>query len=306
MHAYSAYGLEILSAIPFPGLDVGAPAPAYVVIRLGSVEGPHGSRSPGGDDLHFTPGEARLYWEGLAAFLVRDGAEIIVEPYPGAELGLVRNFLLGMVLAVLLHQRGLIVLHASAVAMNGGAVAFVGGRGWGKSTLAATLYALGHGLIADDVVAVELDDSGQATAIPAFPQFKLWPDAIASLGQDPESMPRISSAHEKRLHRATNGFSTNSTALKHIYVLGKGPSPEIEPLGAGEAVIELISNSHIARFEDGLPIATQGSHLASCARLAKSVPVFRLRRPDSLALMPAMVQLVREHAAPELYRATAV
>src|SRR2546426_9378375 len=37
---------------------------------------------------------------------------------------------LGPVLAVLLHQRGRLVLHASGVALDGCAVAFLGGSGW--------------------------------------------------------------------------------------------------------------------------------------------------------------------------------
>jgi serine kinase of HPr protein (carbohydrate metabolism regulator) len=58
---------------------------------------------------------------------------------------------------VLLQQRGRLVLHASAVTVDLGVVAFMGGPGWGKSTMAAAMYARGHSIVADDVTAVRAD-----------------------------------------------------------------------------------------------------------------------------------------------------
>src|SRR3989454_2089338 len=54
-------------------------------------------------------------------FRSREGREIVVEPAPGVDAGTLRLFLLGPVRAVLLHQRGFLVLHASAVVLDGGA-----------------------------------------------------------------------------------------------------------------------------------------------------------------------------------------
>jgi len=47
------------------------------------------------------------------------------------------------------------VLHASAVQLDGHAVAIVGASGMGKSTLAAALCRNGCGLVADDVLRID-------------------------------------------------------------------------------------------------------------------------------------------------------
>ncbi len=59
------------------------------------------------------------------------------------------------VTASLLALRGETVLHASAVAIDGAAVAFVGQSGRGKSTIAALLCVAGAELVTDDVLTVD-------------------------------------------------------------------------------------------------------------------------------------------------------
>jgi hypothetical protein len=67
--------------------------------------------------------------------------------------------LAGNVLATLLTLRGECVLHASAVATDGRAIAFIGPPGRGKSTLAALACAAGADLITDDVLRPVLEDA---------------------------------------------------------------------------------------------------------------------------------------------------
>ena len=73
-------------------------------------------------------------------------------------------------------------LHASAVAVDGGAVLLAGGSGAGKPSLAAAFVQRGYGLLADDIAGVVVDRERRATALPAFPCLRLWDDALDSLG----------------------------------------------------------------------------------------------------------------------------
>jgi hypothetical protein len=83
------------------------------------------------------------------------------------------SLLLGPALPLLLFDRGVLCLLASAVAHADGAVVFLGDSGRGKSTLAARL-GLQH--LADDIVPCATVD-GVPQALPRFPQLKLpWQD----------------------------------------------------------------------------------------------------------------------------------
>lgn len=301
MHTYTAYGLGIHSGLPLLELQTLAEVIPDVVIQIANIHWSPPEHSCT-DYFHVTVEEAYLFWEQVGTFLVRNGKEIIIDPLPGVEERVVRLPLLGAVLAVLLHQRGFLVLHASSVAVNSSAVAFIGEKGWGKSTMAATLHARGHNLMADDVVAVDVNNTKSPMVLPGFPQMKLWPEAVASLGDDPETLPQVHPQAEKRACRVTKNFLQEARPLRRIYVLGAGIEPRIKAIQPQEAIPHLISNSYMARFGkqllQGMEAAT---HLHQCTRLIKNVPIYRLERPRSLSLLSAIAQLVEEDLNNDIY-----
>ena len=297
MYYHFAYGLIIRSSIPLPEVAVAPATKPEVIIRLGQV-----GRCPPetiGTEGYFciTPGEAFFYWDGVGAFLVRHGQEIIVEPLLGVSEDIIRLPLLGMVLSAVLQQRGILGLHASAIALNGGAVAFLGHKGQGKSTIAATFYARGQALVGDDLVAVDVNNLGHPMVLPGFPQLKLMPESVtAALGDDPTQLRQLVSGYEKRARIATAGFSLSRLPLKRMYILEEGETLEIEPLKPPDALLYVLGQSYPARiFRQGLPGKEAAGNFTQCAGVAKQVPVFRLKRPRSLTLLPATAQLLEEH-----------
>jgi hypothetical protein len=101
----------------------------------------------------------RIVVDDTAEFdLSPDGSLITARPYPDAFPDFLRAHLLGRVLATSLHFSGLLVLHGAAVSLAGGAVAFMAPKGFGKSTLALALTALGGRLLSDDSIPVTLDE----------------------------------------------------------------------------------------------------------------------------------------------------
>jgi len=299
MYTYVAYGLGIRSVLPLPELIAVAEAETDVVIRLGKVGRPRPETDHTSGYYHMIAAEAYFFWRGVGAFLVRSGKEITIEPTPGVEEQEIRIALLGMVLAAALQQRGFLALHASAVAMNGDAVAFLGSKGSGKSTMAAALYARGHGLVADDLVVLDVSGTGRPIVHPGFPQLKLFPKAAAaSLGDDPEALPRLTPGYEKRARRAPDRFSLRPVPLKRMYMLGKGSAPEIAPMQVHEVIATLIGQSYVARvFKQTLKGEAASSHFRQCANLANRVPLHSLKRPASLAALPEIAHMVEEDLA---------
>jgi hypothetical protein len=91
-----------------------------------------------------------------------DGTHIAAAPSAVAAWRWER-LLLAQVLPLAAALRGMEILHASAVEMAGRAVAFLGGSGVGKTTLAARIVARGARLVTDDVLAVDVANGAVRT-----------------------------------------------------------------------------------------------------------------------------------------------
>lgn len=292
MYCYTAYGLGICSALPLPELVPGE-AVADVEIRLGRVDPflPEATRT--GTGFRATAQEARFFYEAVGTFLVRGGREIVLEPAPGVEERTLRLFILGPALAILLQQKGRLILHASAISISGGAVALLGGPGWGKSTLAAAIHSRGHGMVADDVTAIQIETISPMV-FPGFPQLKLWPEAAVALGYPLETLPQLHPQLQKRARRITHGFSLVPLPLRCIYVLAESTVQEIEPLRPQEALVELVRHSYGVRLLAGTGAS---AHFLQCAHVVQSVAIRRLKRHRSLAALPDLAQMVEADLA---------
>ncbi|MBU1694541.1 MAG: hypothetical protein KKC51_11325 [Verrucomicrobia bacterium] len=289
-HGYTAYGLGIRSSLVLPEL-VPADLPADVVIRKGPVAGPRPAPDVMSRCVRASARRVCLYWKGVGMFSVAHGREIVIDARKGTPAAVLRLFLLGPVLGMLLHQRGALVLHASALRMGDGVAAFLGGPRWGKSTTAAVLHQRGHALVADDVTAVDTQSAGLMVE-PAVPRLKLWPEAAAHLGHDPESLPRLRAELEKRDRPVTEAFESRAFPLRRLYVLAEGPRIKITRLKPQAAFMELVKHSYLV----GLLKRTgsMAEHFRQCGRVVGAVPVSRLTRPLKLEQLAELARQVEE------------
>jgi hypothetical protein len=142
---YRVSGLSVASEIVLPGLIAGAQGPApEVTIRRGPVPDSLPGARASGPTWQIAGKQFLMRIPDIARFLLNDGREIVVAPESEASAADIPIFILGTVFGILLHQREQIVLHASAVRVNGKAVLFAGSSGAGKSTLAAALAQRGY------------------------------------------------------------------------------------------------------------------------------------------------------------------
>jgi hypothetical protein len=293
MFRYYAYGLHIESAVRLPELTVeNGQASSNVVIRYGKIEQKPVTQCDG--VYQASSGAFHCFWQDAGKFLVQGGQEIIIEPADrGMEKLNLEPFITGPLLALLLHQRGLLILHASAVVLDGEAIAFLGDKGWGKSTTAASLQMRRHRLVADDVLAIDIKADGSVDVLPAFPQIKLWPNACDSLGIDPEEIPRLHPKIDKRVYSDHRGFSLAPVRLRHLYVLDGGENILIERLAPREAFMQLVRHSFVVKYLQAT--GTSASHFSQCGELANSVSTFRIKRPFLLSSLYSVTDSIEEH-----------
>ncbi len=294
---YSAYNLCIHSELAFPELvsckvtpDTTEQLPDVVIYHR-QISNCEAEAANGGNRLL-----GFMESPQIGRFLVEFGHKIVVEPAPGIAEDILRPCILGPIFAVLLRQRGLLVLHASSVAINGEAVAFLGHSGWGKSTLANAFYNQGYSLLTDDVMAIQVEGI-YPMIFPGYPYVRLLPDSAASFGHDFESLAFIHTRAPKRNNHLSQRFPQKPLPLKQIYVLENlwHSHNEVKPLHIQEAFVEFVRHSRVTNVlitEDFV-----SSHLHLCTELLKKVPVSRLRRRRSLAALPDIVKLVEEDLA---------
>lgn len=253
------------------------------------------TRPPAGKVAWKDGSDIYLFWPELGIFRVRAGREIVVCPTAGVSEGALRPPILGICMAVLLHQRGLLVMHASASVVGKGAIAFLGDKGWGKSTTNAALHQRGHAFITDDILSIDLQPSLPAV-YPAFPQMKLWPSAVTALGDNPQNLPKLLPHLEKRQHLFESDIAQQSAPIKALYVLGKGPALSIQRLPHREILGHLFRHSYSGRCGKDLLQHGETAHFLQCMTLARKVPTYQLQRPSNLGELDAIAQAIESHA----------
>ncbi len=287
-YKYFAYGLHIFSEVLLPELREDAALNPDVEIKCGKLD--HFIH-----DFWATGDEAYHNYPNVCSFMVCHGKVITVDPVPGADDRLIRLYLLGRILGILLHQRGLLVLHGSAVSLDGAAVAFIGGCGSGKSTIAASLIRRKRPIIADDLVVISTDD-GIPIVYPAFPQVKLCLDAAESLGYDTSVLPYVSPKGKKHIAALSfSGFFSDPLPLERIYLIEYGEFADMKLMDSRQGLIELVRNSYaVHSLNAGVNLS---SHFSQCAKVAKDVPIFRLFRPFNLNCLDYLARMI-EYGCP--------
>ncbi len=276
--AYRVYGLEVASDYELPELMAGPGRPDLTIHRA-SVAEPLASPVVDGPHVQAAPGRFRLRVPGVATFLATGGNDVAVATELGAKPEEVRVFLYGSVLGAILHQRGVLPLHASAVSDGAQAILFAGHSGHGKSTLAAAFLEHGYRLMADDVTAVR-----GAVAAPAYPHIKLFA-ANGSLDKQWRAV-------------GDERFLGEPRPVTHVYVLLPDQRGEValEEAASGSARLDLlIEHTYRSGFLAGLGV--REVHFRACATLARQARVTAVRRPAAGCPVDELRQRIADHLA---------
>lgn len=216
-------------------------------------------------------------------FRYADGTEFLIDNAGGEIWNCWRKpltiedaatYLLGPVFGFVLLLRGVVCLHASAIAVDSEAVALVGPAGSGKSTAAAAFSSRGFAILAEDVVTLD-DRDDEFLVWPSYPCIRLWPASVKALFGTESHLPRLTPNWDKRcLALPREKFAREALPLSAIYVLGErsheAAAPFIEPVDRADALLSLIANTYINYLMDKRMQARQFDLLT---RVLAGVPV---------------------------------
>lgn len=300
--AYAAFGLTILSDLALPELEpLAAGAEADVAVRLGALSG------PGWDRIVAIEADAfRLRVAGIGRFEVLGGRSVTVDPDPAATPAELRAYLLGTVFGALFQQRGLLALHASAVAVRAGedpgdeAIAFVGESGAGKSTLAMALNARGHRLLCDDVCVIrDQDDEAGPVIWPGVRRLKLWTQSIEAGGGSTRGLEPVLQREDKFHVPSSHVAPYRPYRLKGVFLLGAGARDAValERLRGAAAVQTLVSHTFRGRMVPFMAAAER--HFRACLQLLERCPVYGLTRPWGLQRIDLSCDAITQHIGKE-------
>ena len=299
---YSVFGVTVRSSEPVPGL-VPLQAPDEdrpdIELNLGCSAGPSVvARSKRSESIVYTSAYTGpsgtpalrifqeekhglfhlVYFDGMQFWMDRHGTKLWASWPSESSAEEAAAYLLGPVLGLLLRFRGITCLHASAVAINGSVIAFVGAEGAGKSTTAAAFARAGFAAVSDDVVAL-VERDGNFFVSPSYPHLSLWPDSVEMLYGTAEALPPFVSNWEKRRLSIANGgarFEDDALPLRAVYLLDEvrgEPGPHVEAVTGQTGLLSLVANSFATNMLDSEMRASEFRTLSS---LVAKVPVRRL------------------------------
>lgn len=291
---YRACGLSIASDIALPGLRAEAAAtnPDLVIAAAAVPEELTQDVLLRGPNWQRTADDFLLRIPGVGRFRVLGTAAIHYQPEGDQRAEDLTAFLTGSVLGILLHLRGEVVIHASAVLVSDAAVLFCGASGAGKSTLAAALGERGYAMVSDDLSVLYPSADGLLRVAPDGRCHKLWERSLNGLGFDGERGDGVR-------HRINKYYvpprlaATEPAPVAALYELQEQRSGDgwgVEPLSLPDAAHVIRANAFRPRMMWRL--GHKHDYFRCAAQIARQGRIATLRRPFDFARLDAVLDLL--------------
>jgi hypothetical protein len=240
----------------------------------------------------------QVQFPDLATFDISyDDFQVKAHPAEGVDEATVNHLYLNQIYPLVLSGQGQLVFHGGAVEVPGGAVAFLGNSGRGKSTLTASFACEGHKFMTDDCLLLSKEETGYSIC-PSHPSIRLWDDSrqalvhgSATLGPAVQYTPKARVLSDDAL-----SYCDSKRPLRRVYFLGQGDATDvaIEAMAASEALIELAKNSFLLDTEIQDVMA---KHFDELFQMVAQPIYFRLDYPRDYAYLPQVRAAILAHAA---------
>ncbi|MEH7096699.1 aldolase [Neobacillus vireti] len=219
---YKAFGFNIVSDIIFPELTtINEPQEKHDIQIIMSDEIKYKSELEKRPYFHMVRENQVLFFiPEVAFFSIQEGYLISFSPLKNVDEGLLRLYILGTCMGVILMKRKILPLHGSAVEISGKVYAFIGESGAGKSTLASAFLNQGFSLLSDDVIPITIQ-SCSPFVTPSYPQQKLWQESLDQLGIGSTNYQSIYDRETKYQVPIADKFKIEPRQLAGVFELSK-------------------------------------------------------------------------------------
>lgn len=277
---YRIFGLNIESEIELPDLPFDHSYPIDVVIKYGKIPRHIVNAKNKGVLYESKQNDFLFRLENVSSYRVQNGNTITVQPNEKATSEEIRLFLLGSTMGGLLHQRGILPIHGSAVEKDNKALIIAGASSSGKSSLAAGMSELGYSIISDDISVIEFQNENKVMVQPGTPYLKLWNDVLSYFKEDP-NLTKVRPNLDKYYLPKKTVTPNKAIPLEKIIALSvKNSSGFVHRKIHGAQKFELLRNNTY-RLQYSEPFEQSKLQFFNLTKLANSVEIYKLERPIS-------------------------
>lgn len=218
--------------------------------------------------------------------IAADGTTALCWPVPGVDRPTIEHLCDNQVRPLMLSRQHRAVFHGAAVAVEDGAIAFLGASGRGKSTLAAAFASAGHPFLTDDALLLEADGDGGYRVQPGQASLRLWDDSRDRLLQPGAATAPAVRLSAKQRFLAAGGLPhmAEPRRLRAAYFLLDEDAPDvaIARIEGAQGLASWTLQAFVLDVDDRAWLARQ---FVQDADIATRVPSFTLdfpRRFDDL------------------------
>lgn len=269
MHRYFLYGLHIISQIELPGLIPGFSTQIDIKIAKKHISPKNGGFIQ----------RIKMEEEIIAICQIINGRNVNLQVNKTTTDEQLRPYLLGTIMGILLHQRGLFPLHGNAIDTPEGCLIFVAESGIGKSTLAATFFKKGFSILNDDISPIDYTHVKPCT-LPGYPYLRLLKDALTKLNYSTKELRRIELQPPKYIFPTNQQYGNKPRPIKAILELKLGNTFSITPIHHFSEKYTLIHH-HTYRLQYINLLNLGEQHFEHCRLGADHIPCYTVTRPQN-------------------------
>lgn len=227
-------------------------------------------------------------------WIAYETSDVSCAPVPGIAAGDISNLYHHQILPLIQSRSGRLIIHASAVLIDGKSAAFAGKSGRGKSTLAAAFAQAGFPFLTDDDLAFD-KKSDVYFAQPSRAILRLLPDSRSALLSATRTDAEGDGEFKREVPTGPDlRHEPHSKKVGAIYLLGESRHAKfsIRRMAPAAALIEIMKHSFFLDIDDRSRLH---SHFDALGDFVESVSCFELDFPRDFGELDQTIGGILNH-----------